>query len=163
MTRLRSASRSSPGWLRARARNRSSRSPSTRHPLQPEAPATIGLTDDSFSFAASVWKHTMFVRQSETRWLLACRSKAVADGVLGDGAGKDELQQVVAAAGFAANTGHLEAAEGLPADEGAGDGPVEIEIAGEKLPPHAVERCRTARVDAAGERVRSEERRVGKT
>ena len=73
--------------------------------------------------------------------------------VLGDRARQDELQQVVGAAGLAADARHLEAAERLPADQGAGDAAVEIQVADQQLAPRALQVRRAAREDAAGQRV----------
>ena len=73
--------------------------------------------------------------------------------MFGDGAGEDELEEVVAGAGFAADAGHFEAAEGLAIDEGAGDGAVKIEVADEKFAAGAIEGRGAAAVDAAGEGV----------
>ena len=61
------------------------------------------------------------------------RGEAAAEGVFGDRAFDDELQQVVGAARFVADAGELEAAERLAVDEGAGDRAVQIQIAHEQL------------------------------
>ncbi len=53
-------------------------------------------------------------------------------------AGVDEVEQVVGAAGLGAGAGEAEAAEGLAADEGAGDAAVEVEIADAELAPRAL-------------------------
>ena len=59
--------------------------------------------------------------------------KPAAEGVFGADARLDELEEVVAAAGFGADAGETESAEGLPADQRAGDATVQIEIADPKL------------------------------
>src|SRR4029079_15342760 len=79
--------------------------------------------------------------------------EAAADGVLGDGAGDNELEEIIAAAGLAADARHFEAAEGLAIDEGTGDGAVEVEVADGEIAFGAVEGCGAAAVDAAGEGV----------
>ncbi len=75
------------------------------------------------------------------------------DGVLGDHPGLHELQQVVRAAGLRAHPAHAGAAERLAPHHGAGDRPVDVEVAHPELPgrPHDV--GRVAGVEAAGEAV----------
>src|SRR5690349_5739305 len=57
------------------------------------------------------------------------RGEAATHRVFGADARLDELEEVFAAAGFGADAGETEAAEGLPADQGAGDPAIQIEIA----------------------------------
>src|SRR5581483_8177142 len=60
-------------------------------------------------------------------------SEALADGVLRQDPRLDELEQVVGAPGLGAHARHAVAAEGLAADQGAGDAPVDVEVAGPEL------------------------------
>ena len=64
----------------------------------------------------------------------------------GDGRRRD-------AAGLRAAAGHLEAAEGMPLDDGAGEAAVEVEIADEHFLPGALEGLRAAGKKTAGQRV----------
>ena len=59
----------------------------------------------------------------------------MAHGVFGRAAGLDEVQQVVGAAGLAADAREAETAERLPADQRAGDAAVEIQVADAELAP----------------------------
>src|SRR5690606_27417561 len=81
------------------------------------------------------------------------RCEAAAHGVLAACAGLDELEQVVAAAGLGADAGHAEAAEGLAADECAGDAAVEVNVAHAVLALGTLKVRRLATEHAAGELV----------
>ncbi len=65
--------------------------------------------------------------------------------------GTRKLQQVIAAAGFGSAAGHFESAERMPADDRAGAGAIDVNIAGFELRFHALDVCRTAREKSAGE------------
>ena len=67
------------------------------------------------------------------------RGEALADGVLADRARFDELEQVVGATGFRADTGEAEAAERLAPDDRAGDAAVQVDVAGAQLARRALE------------------------
>ena len=74
-------------------------------------------------------------------------------GIFGDRAGDKELLEVIGPAGFWASAGKFEAAEWLAIDQGAGDTPVDIEIADAEFTPGALDVRGAARVDAAGQGV----------
>ena len=57
------------------------------------------------------------------------RGETAAEGVFRDGTRIGELQKIIRAAGLGAHAGEAESAKGLPADEGAGDRAVEVEVA----------------------------------
>jgi hypothetical protein len=73
-------------------------------------------------------------------------------GVLRHAAAPQELLQVVRPAGLHAGAGEGDAAEGLDADQGAGDLAVQIEVADPEGASRPFKVCRQARVDAAGQR-----------
>jgi len=79
--------------------------------------------------------------------------EAAAEGVFGEDAGVGELEEVVGAASLGAHAGEAEAAEGLAADEGAGDATVEVEVADAELCAGAGEVGGAAGEEAAGELV----------
>src|SRR5438270_40169 len=79
--------------------------------------------------------------------------EALAPRVLADRAGLEELQQVVGPTGLRADARHAEAAEGLTADDGAGDGSVDVDVAGPQLDLGLADVMRRTRVDAGGQRV----------
>src|SRR5687768_6496594 len=54
------------------------------------------------------------------------RREAAPHGVLCNSPGQQELQQIIGAAGLRTQAGELEAAEGLPADQGPGDLTIDI-------------------------------------
>ncbi len=68
--------------------------------------------------------------------------------LLGDGFGLGEEEQIVRAAGFGVGAAHIEAAEGVRADHGAGAFAVEVEIADVELFAGAVELGAGVGVDA---------------
>ena len=68
--------------------------------------------------------------------------EAAPHGVLGDGAGQHELQQVVGAARLGADAGKLEPAEGLAVDQGAGDLAVDVQVADAELAPDPLDVAR---------------------
>ena len=57
----------------------------------------------------------------------------MAHDVFGHDARNDEIQKIIAAAGFGAAAGHLESAERMAADDGAGAGAIDVNIAGDDL------------------------------
>ena len=61
------------------------------------------------------------------------RRETATQSVLGDRARQHELQKVFAAAGLGADSAEFEAAEGLAADQGAGDFSIHIEVADVEL------------------------------
>ena len=73
------------------------------------------------------------------------RGEALAQGVLGADPGVEELVEVVGAAGLGADAAHAVAAEGLAADDGAGDVAVEVHVAGPQLGRGPLEVHRRAR------------------
>ncbi len=81
------------------------------------------------------------------------RREAAAHCVFGNTDGDEELEQVIGAAGFAADPGHAVAAEGMTLNKGTGDFAVEVQVADFELVAGAAETGRAAAVDAAGERV----------
>ena len=84
--------------------------------------------------------------------LLFCvGGEAAAEGVFGKGAGVGELGEVVSAAGFFADAGEAEAAEGLALDECAGDAAVDVEVADEEVGAGAADVGGGAGEESAGE------------
>src|SRR5208283_2227340 len=67
--------------------------------------------------------------------------------------GLQELEQVIGAAGLGIGAGHVEAAEGMAADQGAGAFAVEVQVADEEALLGGVDPGRVAGVDGAGEAV----------
>ena len=81
------------------------------------------------------------------------RREAVAHDVFGDDARDQELEQIIAAAGFGAAAAHLESAERMPPDDRAGAAAVDVNVAGDQLGFDALDVRRAAREKSAGERV----------
>src|SRR3954469_21151335 len=81
------------------------------------------------------------------------RRETAAQNILRDGAGEEEILQVVPAAGFRAAAAHFEAAEGVPLDDCARDAAVEVQVADEQFVFGAFESARTAGEQSAGEGV----------
>ncbi len=79
--------------------------------------------------------------------------KAVAHDVLGDDAGNQELEQIIAAAGFGSAARHLESAEGMAADDGAGAGAIDVNVARDQLRFDALDVRGTAREKSRGQGV----------
>lgn len=71
----------------------------------------------------------------------------------GDGFGLDEPEEVVGATGFGVGTGHIETAEGLGADHGAGAFAVEVEVADVEAVGGELEAGGVGGVGGAGEAV----------
>ena len=127
--RLNPSSRPQPGWEGRQEQRRS-------HP---------GLTDLA-NPGAKVGKNSN-LRTPVRRGPLG--DEALAEGVLGDDPRVEELVEVVGAAGLRADAAHPVAAEGLAADDGAGDVAVQVDVAGPQLG-----RGRAAGAPASGRRAR---------
>ena len=84
---------------------------------------------------------------------LVLGGEAAPHGVLGDGPGQEELAEVVGAAGLGADPRELEPAERLAVDQGAGDRPVDVEVADPELALDPLDVRRAPRVEAAGQGV----------
>src|SRR5712692_4163863 len=69
----------------------------------------------------------------------------------GDGLGLQEEQQIIAPAGLRVCSGHIETAEGVSADHGAGALAIEVEIADVERVGGLFELFRVARIDRASE------------
>ena len=72
---------------------------------------------------------------------------------LDDGLGEHVERQVVGAAALRVRAAHAEAAEGLYANQGAGDLAVEVDVAGVELVSGQLQVIPVLRVDAAGQAV----------
>src|SRR5579885_3573931 len=70
-----------------------------------------------------------------------------------DGFGLREEQEVVATAGFGVGAGHVEAAEGVDADERAGTLAIEVEVADVEVLFGLLDAFRVGRVERAGQAV----------
>jgi hypothetical protein len=79
--------------------------------------------------------------------------ETVTHDIFGDDARDEELQQVVAAAGFRSAARHLESAEGMPADDGTGAGAIDINVARDQLRFDALNIGRAAGEKSPGQRV----------
>ena len=77
----------------------------------------------------------------------------MAHDVFGDDARDHELEQIIFAAGFGAAAAHFESAEGMTADDRAGAGAIDVNIAGDDLGFGALDVGRAAREKSGGERV----------
>ena len=81
------------------------------------------------------------------------RREAAAHGVLGDAAGKQELQQVIRAAGLGADPGELETAERLAIDHRSRDWPVHIQVADAEFTAGSLDVRWASRIESAGQGV----------
>ena len=79
--------------------------------------------------------------------------EAVARDIFGNDAREQKLQEIICTAGFRATATHFESAERMTADDGAGAGPVDINIARLDLGFSAIDVRRTAREESGGEGV----------
>src|SRR6478752_5373010 len=79
--------------------------------------------------------------------------ETVAHDVFGDNARNEEVQQIIAAAGFGAAAAHLESTERMATDHRAGAGAIDINIPGYQLGFDPLDVSRTAREESCGERV----------
>src|SRR5437870_1431949 len=79
------------------------------------------------------------------------RREASAERILATAAGIDEVEEVFLAARLGPAAGHPKAAEGLAADEGAGDAPVDVEVADAEVALGLLDMGGFAGEDAAGE------------
>ena len=61
------------------------------------------------------------------------------------------MEQIIAATGFRAAAGHMKAAERMAANDGAGDGSVNIEVPNLETVPHFRNIIRTAGIEPAGQ------------
>ncbi len=77
--------------------------------------------------------------------------EASAERVFGGDSGMGELSEVVVAAGFGAGAREAESAERLAADEGSGDGAVQVQVADAEFLGGAGEVAGGAGEEAAGE------------
>jgi hypothetical protein len=82
------------------------------------------------------------------KWFAKLRRRVggepVAHDVFGDDARDEKLEQVIAAAGLGATAGHFEAAEGMAADDRAGAGTIDVNIARDQLRFDMLDVCRAA-------------------
>ena len=69
------------------------------------------------------------VRHVNSLFQLRLRREAVAEDVFGNAAGDQKVAEVIGSAGLGAAAGEFETAEGLAADEGAGDSAIDVKIA----------------------------------
>src|SRR4051794_262821 len=65
--------------------------------------------------------------------------EAVAHDVFRHDPRDDELEEIIAASRFRPAAGHLESAKGMPADNGAGAGAIDVNVAGDQLGFHALD------------------------
>ena len=77
----------------------------------------------------------------------------MAHDVFGDDARDQELEQIIAAAGFGSAAAHFESAEGMAADDRAGAGAIDVNIAGDQLGFDPLNVRRAAREESGGQRV----------
>src|SRR5688500_960065 len=100
--------------------------PSASSATEPVRSATVSLATARTNVHSN---DTRAARRTAARSLIR-RREALADGVLGDDAGLDELEEVVRAPGLRADARQAEPAERLASDRGTGDRAVDVEVAG---------------------------------
>ena len=76
----------------------------------------------------------------------------MAHNVFGDDAWNEEVQQIIAAAGFGAAAAHFESTERMAADHRAGAGAIDINIPGYEIGLHSLDVSGTAREESGSER-----------
>src|SRR5207302_10923230 len=81
------------------------------------------------------------------------RGEAVTHDVFGDNAWDEEVEQVIAAAGFGSAAAHFESAKRMAADHRASAGAIDINIPGYELGFDPLDVSGTAREESGGERV----------
>src|SRR4029079_10378469 len=79
--------------------------------------------------------------------------EAVAHNVFGDDARDQEIEQIIAAAGFGAAAAHFESTERMAADYRASAGAIDINIPAHELVLYPFNVSRTSREESGGERI----------